>query len=86
MIISDQDGLEYWENKKLHRIIGPAVKDSDGTEYWYENGELHRDGGFAIIESNSKRKEWYTHGELIRMVDLTTRTPLFIRAMGFGLG
>lgn len=39
--------------------------DSDGTESWYENGQLHRDGGPALIHPDGS-EEWYYDGQLHR--------------------
>lgn len=38
----------YWDDqKRTHRISGPAIVTSDGAEFWYEHGKLHREGGPA---------------------------------------
>jgi len=63
--VTHSDGRKEWTNREglLHRMDGPAVKDSDGhVEYWL-NGELHRIGGPAI-KYPSGHKEYWVHGRL----------------------
>lgn len=34
-----KNGIKYWyQNRKLHRIDGPAIEYPDGTKEWYING------------------------------------------------
>jgi hypothetical protein len=48
----------------------PARIDSDGTQKWFKNGELHRDNGPAIIDSNVFNEVgtqyWFQNGFLHR--------------------
>ena len=56
-----------------HRINKPALIYSDGTEYWYNHGKLHREDGPAIhgpeISTNGSTPflliydEYYIHGK-----------------------
>jgi hypothetical protein len=47
-------GTKKWINKQgeLHRLNGPAIEYSSGSEEWYENGLRHRIDGPAIHLSN----------------------------------
>ena len=40
----DSDGNVSYHNAlgQLHREYGPAIEYSDGSEFWYQNGQLHR--------------------------------------------
>jgi len=69
MIIRETDSVVFhgeqyqvWRNKKgqLHRLHGPAVIRSNGTQYWIQKGQFHRLGGPAIIESDGY-EAWYFH-------------------------
>lgn len=41
-IITHPNGHKEWyTNDKLHRLNGPAIIRSDGTEIWYKNGIRH---------------------------------------------
>lgn len=46
----DSFGNKFWYNNNglLHRVDGPAVEYSDGTELWFMNGLRHRTDGPAI--------------------------------------
>ena len=59
----DKYGSKRWYNEhdQLHRIDGPAVIHSDGTQYWYINGKLHRTDGPAVIYSDGDQ-HWYFNG------------------------
>jgi hypothetical protein len=56
-------GDKIWLNKagKLHRIGGPAVEYSNGTNHWYQNGQLHRIEGPAV-EHHNGYNNWYLRG------------------------
>ena len=44
----------------------PEVKvSSDGTKHWYLNGELHREDGPAIEDTNGT-KHWFLNGKCHR--------------------
>lgn len=55
-----RNGVEYWQNNKLHRLDGPARKFKGGEE-WFKEGKLHRIGGPALIlnEGNLVAMWWY---------------------------
>ena len=53
-----EDGHHYFKannvhawylNGELHRIKGPAIIQSDGSEDWFRNGNRHRIDGPAVI-------------------------------------
>jgi hypothetical protein len=54
------DGPKYWRNKEglLHRLDGPAIEWSDGTQMWFINGQRHRFDGPAV-EWWDGRKFWW---------------------------
>ena len=59
----ESDGTIRYLNSegKEHRVYGPAIIFTDGTEYWCHNGEVHRvDGPAAIYPGGEPR--WYLHG------------------------
>jgi hypothetical protein len=58
-----KDCKVYIENKKLHRLDGPAIEYKDGTKVWYYKGRKHRDDGPAY-EGNDGDKSWYIHDHL----------------------
>ena len=66
------DGIgTYWyawpgEERKLHRLDGPAIEYSDGSKFWYQNDQLHRLDGPAVEPSEGFR-EWRQNGLLHRV-------------------
>ena len=52
---------EYYEDARLSRADGPALKCDDSSEAWYLNGVFHREDGPAISDS-SGYKAWWVHG------------------------
>lgn len=42
-----------------------VMKGSDGTEYWFQNGKVHREDGPAIIWADGA-EVWYMNGKLHR--------------------
>lgn len=40
----------------------PAICKQNGTLQWYQNGQLHRDSGPAIVYMLSAGEEWYQNG------------------------
>jgi hypothetical protein len=52
---------EFYDEGKLHKEDGPALKCSDGSEAWYLNGVFHREDGPAISDS-SGYKAWWVQG------------------------
>ena len=63
----------------LHREDGPAVERADGDELWYQNGELHRLDGPAIISVFNGHREWYVDGVFIFMTDYKSNILYRIR-------
>ena len=64
------DNGTYWyawpgEERKLHRLNGPAVEQADGYRAWWQNGQLHRNDGPAV-ESPSGLRAWCQNGLLHR--------------------
>ena len=64
----DEHGDIRWRNEdgKRHRLDGPAVESSDGSNFWYQNDRLHRLDGPAI-EYGDGHKYWYQNGKLHRL-------------------
>lgn len=52
-------------DRKFHCTDGPAIVLSDGTQYWYSEGLLHRDGGPAVIKADGT-SIWYQYGTVHR--------------------
>lgn len=57
---------EWRLNGKLHRLDGPAVVQSDGSEFWFHNGSLHRLDGPAVVQSDGTTA-WKRHGKFHRL-------------------
>ena len=61
-------GLDYeeWRHNNVRHRDGdlPALTNQWGDKRWYKNGELHRDGGPAVVRGNIE--EWYQNGLLHR--------------------
>ena len=66
------NGTMTWHNEKgeLHRVNGPAVVITDGSEIWYKEGERHRGGGLPSGEFANGTKEWVVEGKRHRAGDL----------------
>ena len=55
------DGTKYYTLAGvLHREGNPAVEYADGGNCWFQNGELHRTDGPAIVRPNNNC-EWYLY-------------------------
>jgi hypothetical protein len=52
----------WFLNGRLHRVGGPAVRDSVGSTLWYLNGKLHRDDGPAIEDLDEETRWWCQDG------------------------
>ena len=65
-IRSDLSVIEWYIDGRRHRVGGPAIVYSNGSEEWFKNGKPHRDDGPAVILSSSGLKEWYINGLLHR--------------------
>ena len=62
------DGAVYYYNAlgRIHRVHGPAVIYSDGSEFWYQDGRLHRLDAPAIVRPDGYRS-WYQNGQRHRL-------------------
>lgn len=59
---TDAAGNKQWfKNGQLHRLDGPALIHTDGTQCWVNNNEIHRLDGPAIIYPDGTQY-WYIHG------------------------
>jgi hypothetical protein len=58
----------YWEGKKLHRVGGPAVIRSDGSQVYYEYDKIHRIGGPAYIGIDGII-EYYINGKQVTKLE-----------------
>ncbi len=45
---TDEDGIYWYKDEKLHNEKSPAIIRSDGTREWWKEGRKHRVGGPAI--------------------------------------
>lgn len=53
------------ESRVICARLGLEIRrTADGHEYWYQNGQLHRKDGPAVIENG--HQFWYQHGQLHR--------------------
>jgi len=59
--------ITYKIEGKLHCEDGPAEIDNYRIQYWYNNGELHRLDGPAIIDDLYSVEEWYVNGQMHRL-------------------
>jgi len=57
---------DWYQNGKLHRLDGPAVEWTDGTEHWRQNGKLHRTDGPAVVYADGT-KYWHQNGKQHRI-------------------
>ena len=59
-------GITRWyKDGLLHRVDGPAVIGTRGSEAWYFEGLKHRFDGPAFYDKDG-REGWYIHGVLHR--------------------
>jgi hypothetical protein len=63
-IRSDSSVIEWYIDGRRHRVGGPAIVYSNGSEEWFKNGKPHRDDGPAVI--SEVLKAWYLNGFLHR--------------------
>ena len=70
--------MTTWRNEQgaLHRVGGPAVIWTNGTQAWYLNGELHRVNGPAVTHEDGYQA-WFRNDKLHR-----TNGPAVIYANG----
>lgn len=60
--VADEDRVTFSDAAgRLHRVDGPAVVDSYGTESWYWRGVWHRPDGPAYIEDDGN-ETWFVRG------------------------
>lgn len=59
-IISKQ-GQDWYVDGIHHREDGPAIIDTDGTEYWIRHNNFHRVDGPAFCDPRGHR-EFYLNG------------------------
>lgn len=65
-VVDDKGNIFYLnQDGKMHRLYGPAVIQTDGTNQWRINGRLHRTDGPAI-EYWYGLNEWWENGRYIR--------------------
>jgi hypothetical protein len=63
--------LSRFRNGLLHGGTGidgepqPAIELLDGHTEWWEDGQVHREDGPAVITQNGAWEEFWHHGELI---------------------
>lgn len=61
-----RNGVEYWQNNKLHRLDGPA-RIFKGGEEWFKEGKLHRlDGPALILNKGTLVFMWWIEGVIHR--------------------
>jgi len=67
--VEDKYGTKRWQNQngERHRLDGPAVEWTDGSE-WFQNDKRHRLDGPAV-EWDGGYKAWYQNGKLCRYVN-----------------
>ena len=54
--------IYYYKDGKSHRLDGPAVKTTGGTELWYKDGKYHRLDGPAFVWGSGD-KYWFIEGK-----------------------
>ena len=64
----NSSGDKQWrlKNGKLHRLDGPAIEWTDGTESWFQNGYLHRLDGPAVKYRDGTTL-WKRYGKFHRL-------------------
>ena len=67
----DEAGTRRYRNSagELHRIHGPAVTYTDGSEKWFLGGRRHRTNGPAVVYPHGFNS-WYLYGELMSKAEL----------------
>lgn len=64
MAITTDSHKIWYQNGKIHRLDGPAIKYADGRMDWYQDDKHHRLDGPAI-EYADGHKIWFVEGKLI---------------------
>ena len=65
----DMRGTRWYYNSanQLHRTGGPAITETNGNQWWYQNNLLHRVDGPAVVSTGGGGgKYWYQNGFLHR--------------------
>ena len=65
----DTRGTRWYYNSanQLHRECGPAITDTNGNQWWYQNNLLHRVDGPAVeCTGGGVGRYWYQNGLLHR--------------------
>ena len=62
--VINQYGDMIWMKNRwcFHRIDGPAIIRTDGTQLWFINGKLHREDEPAIISPDGSEM-WWVNGK-----------------------
>ena len=76
-VVVDTRGTRWYYNSanQLHRIDGPAVEYTSGTEHWYQNNQRHRTDGPAVDYQNGG-KEWWLNGTYMTEDEFNQRVKL----------
>lgn len=63
MEVADERGTIRYRNHlgQTHRVHGPAVIFSNGDQFWYQHGRLHRETGPAVVQTRSCG--WYLNDQ-----------------------
>jgi antitoxin component YwqK of YwqJK toxin-antitoxin module len=71
VVFHSEGVVYYFLNGKLHRKIGPAVRNiHNGVKKYYQHGKLHRKDEPAVeVEYiNGKKIEFWENGEWIKTI------------------
>ena len=61
------NGNKYWyQNRKLHRLDGPACEYANGNKFWLQNDKFHRLDNPACEYANGD-KFWYQNDKFHRL-------------------
>lgn len=69
---------EFRMHEKHHRLHGPALFWTNGTQLWYKHGKLHREGDLPAFVTSRGTHMWYKNDKLHR----DGKLPAVIRADG----
>jgi len=58
--------FSFHKNNTYHRLSGPALKWTNGDEYWFKEGDLHRESNPAVTIILKNVKLWYENNILIK--------------------
>ena len=75
--VNNQGTIRYLNHLgQLHRVLGPAVIYSDGSEDWYQSGLLHRTDGPAVIYPSGDQY-WYLEDCILTQEEFNERLRTF---------